>query len=399
MSLNINTELINNCIEWRGDWIQTYSGKRFFPLDPRPEDVCIEDIAHALSLLCRWTGHVKEFYCPTLDHKILTSDLRWVPAGDIRLGDKLVGFDEFPVERDAAGNLRRKYRPSIVIHSNPVKRDIIRLELNNGQTIKSSYEHPWLVATKQSRNQKWISAIELFNDITNGKRRYMHCFMDMWDENLSKSAGWLSGMYGGEGFLSILNRFGILRPMDGEEFPLEIIGAYKEKRDWVAGIETSTHTYICDGFAAHNSVAQHSLIVSGQCQPENALWGLLHDASEAYISDISRPLKREKIMDGYRDIENKIMTAVALKFNLSLPSTYSPLSMPKDVKEADNRVLQTEGRDLLGPLVDDWKLADPYDFTIRPLHPRVAQSLFMERFYQLYSEENNVKQEIIKRFS
>lgn len=45
-----------------GDWIQTYTNKQFWPLDPRPEDVCIEDIAHALSLQCRFTGHVREFY-------------------------------------------------------------------------------------------------------------------------------------------------------------------------------------------------------------------------------------------------------------------------------------------------------------------------------------------------
>ncbi|MHB1000506.1 MAG: phosphohydrolase [Armatimonadota bacterium] len=45
-----------------GDWIQTYTGKQFWPLDPRPEDVCIEDIAHSLSLQCRFAGHTKEFY-------------------------------------------------------------------------------------------------------------------------------------------------------------------------------------------------------------------------------------------------------------------------------------------------------------------------------------------------
>jgi 5'-deoxynucleotidase YfbR-like HD superfamily hydrolase len=45
-----------------GDWIRTYSGRRFYPLAPRPQDVCIEDIAHALSMLCRYTGHVQRFY-------------------------------------------------------------------------------------------------------------------------------------------------------------------------------------------------------------------------------------------------------------------------------------------------------------------------------------------------
>lgn len=43
-------------------WILTYTGRQFWPLNPRIEDVCLEDIAHALSLLCRFTGHVHQFY-------------------------------------------------------------------------------------------------------------------------------------------------------------------------------------------------------------------------------------------------------------------------------------------------------------------------------------------------
>lgn len=46
----------------RGDWIQTFSGRQFWPLDPRAEDVCIEDIAHALSMQCRFAGHTRLFY-------------------------------------------------------------------------------------------------------------------------------------------------------------------------------------------------------------------------------------------------------------------------------------------------------------------------------------------------
>ena len=46
----------------KGDWIQTFTGIQFWPLDPRPEEIVIEDIAHALSLLCRFNGHCKRFY-------------------------------------------------------------------------------------------------------------------------------------------------------------------------------------------------------------------------------------------------------------------------------------------------------------------------------------------------
>lgn len=45
-----------------GAFIQTYMGIPYWPFDPRPEEVLIDDIAHALSNLCRYTGHTKKFY-------------------------------------------------------------------------------------------------------------------------------------------------------------------------------------------------------------------------------------------------------------------------------------------------------------------------------------------------
>lgn len=45
-----------------GDWIQTFSGGRIWPLDPRPDEVSIVDIAHALSNICRYGGHCLNFY-------------------------------------------------------------------------------------------------------------------------------------------------------------------------------------------------------------------------------------------------------------------------------------------------------------------------------------------------
>ena len=44
-----------------GDWIETYTGGVFWPLDPRPEEIDIEDIAHALSMMCRFNGHCSMF--------------------------------------------------------------------------------------------------------------------------------------------------------------------------------------------------------------------------------------------------------------------------------------------------------------------------------------------------
>lgn len=56
------------------DWIETYTGKKFFPLDPRPDDVCIEDIAHSLAMQCRFNGHCKTFYS-VAEHSVLVSKM------------------------------------------------------------------------------------------------------------------------------------------------------------------------------------------------------------------------------------------------------------------------------------------------------------------------------------
>lgn len=54
------------------NYILTFTGRQFWPLDPRAEDLCIEDIAHALSHICRFNGHVRQFYS-VAQHCVLAS--------------------------------------------------------------------------------------------------------------------------------------------------------------------------------------------------------------------------------------------------------------------------------------------------------------------------------------
>jgi 5'-deoxynucleotidase YfbR-like HD superfamily hydrolase len=60
--------------ERRGGWIQTFTGGRYWPLDPRPTDVCLEDIAHHLSMLCRFVGACTRFYS-VAEHSVHVSRL------------------------------------------------------------------------------------------------------------------------------------------------------------------------------------------------------------------------------------------------------------------------------------------------------------------------------------
>jgi uncharacterized protein len=58
----------------KGSWIQTYSGFKFWPLDARPDEVKIEDLAHALSMICRFNGHLERFYS-VAEHSVYVSQL------------------------------------------------------------------------------------------------------------------------------------------------------------------------------------------------------------------------------------------------------------------------------------------------------------------------------------
>jgi len=58
----------------KGGSILTIGGKLFWPMDARPEEVDIKDIAHALSNMCRFAGHIKKFYS-VAQHCVLVSDL------------------------------------------------------------------------------------------------------------------------------------------------------------------------------------------------------------------------------------------------------------------------------------------------------------------------------------
>ena len=96
------------------------------------------------------------------------------------------------------------------------------------------------------------------------------------------------------------------------------------------------------------SVAQHSVLVSQHC-PTEKLWGLLHDAPEAYMADISRPVKqgiRDKHGQILDNIEWSIMEAIIKKFNL--PEPKDGRSTPKEVLDADLQMLLTEGKHFFG---------------------------------------------------
>lgn len=131
------------------------------------------------------------------------------------------------------------------------------------------------------------------------------------------------------------------------------------------------------------SVAQHSVLVAQAVPPEDALWGLLHDAAEAYLGDMARPLKIQPEMEPYRRAERRVMACVCERFGL-------PPIEPATVRRADDRALAAEALDLFPTLDPAWssKWPDGIDRLpeeVRPWRPVFARAAFLTLFRKLTS--------------
>jgi hypothetical protein len=132
------------------------------------------------------------------------------------------------------------------------------------------------------------------------------------------------------------------------------------------------------------SVAEHSVRISELLEErefpkEVLLQGLLHDASEAYLGDISYPIKHQSdVGDLFREYEDKLMGIIFKKFDLPWPPT-------EEIKWADKVLLHTEQRDLM-PYPNKHYSLEGYEVletTIRPWQPEQAEAEFHFRYESL----------------
>lgn len=124
------------------------------------------------------------------------------------------------------------------------------------------------------------------------------------------------------------------------------------------------------------SVAEHSIHVSHWLPTGLQLWGLLHDAGEAYLPDVPRPIK--PMLTGFRDLEDRVMLAVCRRFGLNCPE-------PPEVKRIDTAILADEMAQVMGPPPANWHLPeDPLGVTIEGWLPERAEKEFLARFKRLW---------------
>jgi 5'-deoxynucleotidase YfbR-like HD superfamily hydrolase len=128
------------------------------------------------------------------------------------------------------------------------------------------------------------------------------------------------------------------------------------------------------GHAGAYNVAQHSVLVAQQLPPELKLAGLLHDASEAYLTDISSPLKA--MLPEYKKIETKYHSIIDKHFDVD---TFHP-----SIKEVDKRILVTEAKSFgFDVVMEAHPNTTAYDFVIERVSAFEAYSAFLEMFIEL----------------
>ena len=146
--------------------------------------------------------------------------------------------------------------------------------------------------------------------------------------------------------------------------------------DIAAGLSnTCRYSGQCSGFY---SVAEHSLLVS-EVAHDHSYAALMHDAAEAFIGDITRPLKQ--LLPDFKRIEARVEKAIFDRFGVPNP-------MPKAVKAADLRVLAAEQEQIMPRETSLWAFTDgiePAPVTVRLLTPPEAREAFLARYAELHA--------------
>lgn len=140
--------------------------------------------------------------CVAPETRVLTEDLRWIPASEVKVGDRLMSFDEHP-QNKGIGNKYRRWRVGTVEQASEVMKPCYRLSLEDGTKMTVSENHGWLVDLLNDHS--WKTTSQLRDKASANKARFasrLTKVIEPWDELHSRDAGYLAAAFDGEGHLS-----------------------------------------------------------------------------------------------------------------------------------------------------------------------------------------------------
>jgi len=141
----------------------------------------------------------KDCGCVVPETLVLTADLRWVQAGDLIVGERLLAFDEYPSEREWGNSSGRKYRSAVVACTDRAMLPCYDLEFEDGTKTRVSSDHRWLVYNGDHA-ARWVRTDELRAGDLRASRIVKP--FDVWETDRSYEAGYLAGAFNGEGCLT-----------------------------------------------------------------------------------------------------------------------------------------------------------------------------------------------------
>jgi hypothetical protein len=184
-------------------------GLTYTPMDLTRHMEAVADDPHTVVNI-----NAPTYKCLGVDERILTADLRWVPSGDLRVGDELFAFDEDAGSGKAAP--RRRLCGSTVTHSEPAVEECVRVHLASGESVVCTADHPWLAQKCGPRRdgdglylgpRSWVRADQLANPTSRRRNAQPHWYamrqFPTWEPITSYVAGWLAGMMDGEGSVKV----------------------------------------------------------------------------------------------------------------------------------------------------------------------------------------------------
>jgi hypothetical protein len=190
--------IIKGKAEWGGGWLcfkkKDGCGAKFKDGDAAIEGqetgrVANEDLADS-------------YNCVTPDTRLLTHDLRWVPAGKIATGDVLIGVQE---------QMGSQYSRHLAIGEATVygtrEEFVYEVSCDDGRTVRCNGEHQWLVKKRGLKGTEWVSTEDIHREWSQRRGRPRHwAIMSLcapWDEDPSREAGYLAGLLDADGSLGI----------------------------------------------------------------------------------------------------------------------------------------------------------------------------------------------------
>lgn len=211
--------------------------------------------------------------CLAPEHKVLTADLRYVPLGDIKVGDKLVSFDE---HIGMSAKRSRRYKTGTVRAVRRNVGEMFEVTLENGKKFRATADHLWL-----TKNCMGVTRWQRTKDLTYTKYHVnqntkVSRVLPEWETANTRTAGWLAGMYDGEGSLHARTTTGgacvnlqiSQSPEKNLSTCVRLVEAHKEF-GFILG-EATSHTRTCKSWRIAGGRAEVARLL-GMIRPQRLL--------------------------------------------------------------------------------------------------------------------------------